>query len=199
MHKGVKHTKVMEGYNDFARSEGAEAKKYVDSVRTNDPFAEGVDDMMDEESRRRERGFYVKGTTISKEKGVVDTPALPKLKRLTDKDIDRKLSKADRKLSKINSSNSDSKNERKLSKANKALNQVEASINRKQKPVGEKTFGDNMFTTPVTKSPLGMMKNASPFEMSCWKGYEAKGQKPSPSGKKTSSGKIKMVNNCVKK
>ena len=44
-----------------------------------------------------------------------------------------------------------------------------------------------------------MMKNASPFEMSCWKGYEAQGQKPSPSGKKTSSGKIKMVNNCVKK
>jgi len=73
MHKGIKHTKVMEGYNDFARSEGAEAKKYVDSVRTNDPFAKGVDDMMDEESRRRERGFYVKGTTISKEKGIVDT------------------------------------------------------------------------------------------------------------------------------
>ena len=73
MHKGVKHTKVMEGYNDFARSEGTEAKKYVDSVRTNDPFAKGVDDMMDEESRRRERGFYVKGTTVSK-KGITSTP-----------------------------------------------------------------------------------------------------------------------------
>ena len=34
---------------------------------------------------------------------------------------------------------------------------------------------------------------------SCQKGYVAKGKKKSPSGKKTKSGKIKMVNNCVKK
>jgi hypothetical protein len=33
----------------------------------------------------------------------------------------------------------------------------------------------------------------------CWKGYTAKGKKKSPSGKKTKSGKIKMVNNCVPK
>ena len=45
MHKGIKHTKVMEGYSDFARSEGDEAKKYMDSIIKNDPFAEGVDDM----------------------------------------------------------------------------------------------------------------------------------------------------------
>ena len=35
-------------------------------------------------------------------------------------------------------------------------------------------------------------------KMSCWKGYEPKGKKKSPSGKKTASGKTKMVNNCVK-
>ena len=34
---------------------------------------------------------------------------------------------------------------------------------------------------------------------SCWKGYKAQGKKKSPSRKKTKSGKIKMVNNCVKK
>ena len=78
MHKGKKHGSIMEGYEDFARSEGQEAKKYVDSVRVNNPFGKGVDDMMDEESRRRERGYYVKGTTISKEK-TIDTP-LDKLK-----------------------------------------------------------------------------------------------------------------------
>ena len=33
---------------------------------------------------------------------------------------------------------------------------------------------------------------------SCWNGYVAKGKKKSPSGKKV-NGKIKMVNNCVKK
>jgi hypothetical protein len=33
----------------------------------------------------------------------------------------------------------------------------------------------------------------------CWKGYVAKGKKKSPSGKKTASGAIKMVNNCVKR
>jgi len=39
----------------------------------------------------------------------------------------------------------------------------------------------------------------SPAKQTCWKGYEAKGKKPSPSGKKTKGGKTKMVNNCVKK
>ena len=34
---------------------------------------------------------------------------------------------------------------------------------------------------------------------SCWKGYVAKGKKKSPSGKRDKNGKIKMVNNCVKK
>ena len=33
---------------------------------------------------------------------------------------------------------------------------------------------------------------------SCWKGYRAAGKKKSPSGKKTSGGRTKMVNNCVK-
>jgi|TARA_B110000211_G_scaffold64856_1_gene74585 hypothetical protein len=50
-------------------------------------------------------------------------------------------------------------------------------------------------------------KNAAPEmnetalykKMTCWKGYVAKGKKKSPSGKKTKSGKVKMVNNCVKK
>ena len=32
----------------------------------------------------------------------------------------------------------------------------------------------------------------------CWDGYSASGTKPSPSGKKTSSGKIKMVPDCKK-
>jgi hypothetical protein len=51
----------------------------------------------------------------------------------------------------------------------------------------------------VKKNPLKLITPSSPFEMSCWKGYKAKGKKKSPSGKKTKSGKIKMVNNCVKK
>jgi|MGYP001185060513 hypothetical protein len=42
-------------------------------------------------------------------------------------------------------------------------------------------------------------KMNSPLEKKCWKGYKAKGKKKSPSRKKTKSGKIKMVNNCVKK
>jgi hypothetical protein len=74
MHKGKIHS-IKEGYEDFARSEGAEAKIYIDSVRTNNPFGEGLDDIMDEESRRRETGYYVKGTTISKGEKT-DTPDL---------------------------------------------------------------------------------------------------------------------------
>jgi len=76
MHRGKKHS-IKEGYEDFARSEGAEAKKYIDSVRTNNPFGEGLDDIMDEESRRRETGYYVKGDVISqKGKKIVSTPDL---------------------------------------------------------------------------------------------------------------------------
>ena len=37
------------------------------------------------------------------------------------------------------------------------------------------------------------------LEPSCWKGFEAQGKKKSPSGKKTAGGRVKMVNNCVKK
>jgi hypothetical protein len=42
--------------------------------------------------------------------------------------------------------------------------------------------------------------NGSPLTKkdTCWDGYKAQGQKKSPSGKKTASGKAKMVNNCVK-
>jgi|TARA_R110000744_G_scaffold143309_1_gene255151 hypothetical protein len=119
MHKGKKHS-IKEGYENFARSEQAEAEKYVDSVKTNNPFGEGLDSVVDEEARRRETGYYVKGTTISKGKKT-DTPDLSE-----------------------------------------------------------------------QKTPLYA-------KMTCWKGYKAKGKKPSPSGKKTKSGKIKMVNNCVKK
>ena len=35
--------------------------------------------------------------------------------------------------------------------------------------------------------------------MKCWKGYKKKGTKKSPSKKRTGMGKIKRVNNCVKK
>ena len=44
----------------------------------------------------------------------------------------------------------------------------------------------------MSESPFQRAKN------SCWPGYVAKGKKKSPSGKKTKSGKPKMVNNCVK-
>ena len=34
--------------------------------------------------------------------------------------------------------------------------------------------------------------------MKCWKGYKKQGTKKSSSGKKTKSGRVKRVNNCVK-
>ena len=52
--------------------------------------------------------------------------------------------------------------------------------------------------TPQT-IPVGMEESGALKKLSCWKGYKAKGKKKSPSGKKTKGGKIKMVNNCVKK
>jgi|TARA_R110000822_G_scaffold300786_1_gene424294 hypothetical protein len=62
--------------------------------------------------------------------------------------------------------------------------------------VNNREFWDN----EARLKALGKGKN-SPLQMkaSCWEGYEAKGTKKSPSGKKTGSGKVKRVNNCVKK
>ena len=54
----------------------------------------------------------------------------------------------------------------------------------------EKPCGSPMRFMPSSNGP----KKKRP---SCWKGYKADGLKPSPSGKKTSGGKTKMVNNCV--
>ena len=48
------------------------------------------------------------------------------------------------------------------------------------------------------KGHIDDMKSPLNKKDTCWKGYVAKGKKKSPSGKKTKSGKAKMVNNCVK-
>ena len=55
-----------------------------------------------------------------------------------------------------------------------------------------KTKVDKQNAAPKMVTPLYK-------KMTCWKGYVAKGKKKSPSGKKTKGGKVKMVNNCVKK
>lgn len=67
---------AMQKYQDFARSEGREAKKFVDSlIGTKNLNIPKLDDIMDEESRRRENGYYVKGDVISeKGKKIVSTP-----------------------------------------------------------------------------------------------------------------------------
>ena len=48
--------------------------------------------------------------------------------------------------------------------------------------------------SPLTKMAVSPLTKKD----TCWDGYKAQGQKKSPSGKKTASGKAKMVNNCVK-
>jgi len=60
--------------------------------------------------------------------------------------------------------------------------------------LGRDTFKQEPPTEPPTLMATPLYK-----KMTCWKGYVAKGKKKSPSGKRTKGGKIKMVNNCVKK
>ena len=180
MHEGKKHKSIMEGYNDFARSEGAEAKKYVDSIRKNDPFAKGVDDMMDEESRRRENGYYVEGTviksprTISKKEG--------KLQKLQHTQKEGKLEK-----SPLNHCESDMMHQGGWAKM-RTLNSPGTTGNKQGIEHNKKMRG---FKLPH-QSPLAF-KGANSENSSCWDGYVKKGTKPSPSG----TGET--VNNCVKK
>ena len=75
--------------------------------------------------------------------------------------------------------------------------------NEKMETLKEKHFwdryekGEKLPEVVVNAAP----KMVTPLykKMTCWKGYVAKGKKKSPSGKRTKGGKIKMVNNCVKK
>ena len=212
MHKGKKHKdmSVMDAYNDFARSEGAEAKKYVDSIRKNDPFAKGVDDMMDEESRRRERGYYVKGTVISKGKKV-DTPddgmsrksriggfTLPhqgmariqqENERTGDETIvpltaQEQFDKAEAALSAFE----DSRDGRRIQHL------LERGINVKERDslmkIG-KPFNDayDIASENLYPSPIGMSRMSSPLNKGrCWDGY-----KPNPDGRPKSE-----PGSCVK-
>ena len=66
--------------------------------------------------------------------------------------------------------------------------------------------GELIYKMEKLKTKVDAKNNAAPQmttplykKMTCWKGYVAKGKKKSPSGKKTKGGKVKMVNNCVKK
>ena len=66
--------------------------------------------------------------------------------------------------------------------------------------------GELIYKMEKLKAKVDAKNNAAPQmatplykKMTCWKGYVAKGKKKSPSGKKTKGGKVKMVNNCVKK
>jgi len=68
-----KEKSVKELYEDFARSEGPEAKKFMDSIIKNDPLNKDIDFVMDSESRRRENNYYVKGSTVKNGK-TTDTP-----------------------------------------------------------------------------------------------------------------------------
>ena len=62
--------------------------------------------------------------------------------------------------------------------------------------------GELIYKMEKLKTKVDAKNNAAPQmatplykKMTCWKGYIAKGKKKSPSGKKTKSGKTKMVNN----
>ena len=128
----------------------------------------------------------MKNSPLFRKYGISDT---------TEAYIDRKLKKADRKMSKINSSNSDRKNKRKLNKANKSIDQVNAKIEKRKsqdlRKNAQKSYGDNILTTPVTNSPMNF-KGANSSNSSCWDGYRKDGVKESPSG----TGET--VNNCIK-
>tara|TARA_R100000544_G_C2204159_1_gene48326 strand:- start:227 stop:802 length:576 start_codon:yes stop_codon:yes gene_type:complete len=66
------------------------------------------------------------------------------------------------------------------------------------RPKPNSDFGEDPVTLGKTETSSNG-ESVAKAKYKCWKGYKAKGKKKSPSGKRTKSGKIKMVNNCVKK
>tara|TARA_R100000951_G_scaffold12552_1_gene10083 strand:- start:16 stop:534 length:519 start_codon:yes stop_codon:yes gene_type:complete len=57
-----------EQYESFSRFEKPEVKKFIDSLKTNDPFNKHIDYIYDSESRRAENKYYSEGEVIKSKK-----------------------------------------------------------------------------------------------------------------------------------
>ena len=57
-----------EQYESFSRFEKPEVKKFIDSLKTKDPFNKHIDYIYDSESRRAENKYYSEGEVIKSKK-----------------------------------------------------------------------------------------------------------------------------------
>jgi hypothetical protein len=61
-------------YENFSRFEKPEVKKFIDSLKTNDPFNKHIDYIYDSESRRAENNYYSPGEVIESKKPKTNNP-----------------------------------------------------------------------------------------------------------------------------
>jgi len=61
-------------YENFSRFEKPEVKKFIDSLKTNDPFNKHIDYIYDSESRRAENNYYSPGEVIKSKKLTTKNP-----------------------------------------------------------------------------------------------------------------------------
>ena len=61
-------------YENFSRFEKPEVKKFIDSLKTNDPFNKHIDYIYDSESRRAENNYYSPGEVIKSKKPETNNP-----------------------------------------------------------------------------------------------------------------------------
>ncbi len=61
-------------YENFSRFEQPEVKKFIDSLKTNDPFNKHIDYIYDSESRRAESNYYSPGEVIKSKKPKTNNP-----------------------------------------------------------------------------------------------------------------------------
>ena len=63
-----------EQYESFSRFEKPEVKKFIDSLKTKDPFNKHIDYIYDSESRRAENNYYSPGEVIKSKKPKTNNP-----------------------------------------------------------------------------------------------------------------------------
>jgi hypothetical protein len=104
-------------------------------------------------------------------------------------------SRRQKSLRKPRKSRSSARTKRKTSRSRRSKRKTSRSRRSKRKTSRSRR---SKRKSPIRKSRISISRSIMGMGGSCWDGYRAEGTKNSPSGRKTKSGKLKRVNNCVK-
>jgi len=162
----AKKENAKQQYENFSRFEKPEVKKFIDSLKTNDPFNKHIDYIYDSESRRAENNYYSPGEVIKSKKPKTDNPILQREQKLREK-IEKTRKKA---FIRSNSpsedyeeSRSEKRAQKKLARQEKRLVKVKRNSALKQNELDDSTY-ERLAEIKATKERMNSENNISKEE-----------------------------------